>query len=39
MVASGEPVNFDRAASANVSLDQEHRVDDSLEWWSLERPA
>jgi ubiquinone/menaquinone biosynthesis C-methylase UbiE len=27
------------AASANVSLDQEYRVEDSLEWWSFERPS
>jgi ubiquinone/menaquinone biosynthesis C-methylase UbiE len=27
------------AASASVSLDQEYRVEDSLEWWSFERLA
>jgi ubiquinone/menaquinone biosynthesis C-methylase UbiE len=27
------------AVSAKVSLDQEYRVEGSLEWWSFERPA
>jgi SAM-dependent methyltransferase len=27
------------AASANVSMDQEYRVEGALEWWSFERPA
>lgn len=27
------------AADAGVSLDQEYRVEGSLEWWSFERPA
>ena len=27
------------AASENLSLDQEYRVEGSLEWWSFARPA